>query len=436
MSNNSNTLIHTFKHLLTSIYRKGFFHLLTANFTIQIVGFLSQLFVAWLVSPEDMGRIKIMQAYTTIAAIVAGLGFNTSVLKLCSEKRTLEEKRALFNNAVRFTLIATLLTASGIIVCALTGIISPDTTLNYYFLLYTIALIPIAFNRILTAYLQALKKIKELANIQMITKLTGLGMIVLLTYFFGMEGFIGGIIFAFGLTSIFFIRKIRSLHKGLNPFSGIKNPLKIHWSLAKFAFSSNVITQVSVFLDLILINYLIVDRAAVGYYSFALTLLVALQLITITVQQIAIPYFSEKGSDFKEWLRVFKKYYLLFLILSTLITALALFISPTLIKFAFAGKYDASIPFLNIFIISWFIRNLYSFVGPALIGLGKLNINFYNAVIVLLASILPYYYLMNNYDILGAAYGNVASKIIACAVIGISFFIVVSKKSKDQTKAI
>ena len=96
------------KTFIQKSYNKGFFHLLSANALVQLVAFMSQLFVAGILIPEDIGRIKIIQTYLTIFVILGSLGFNSSTLKLCSEKRSVEEKESIFRSAFYLTLFATL----------------------------------------------------------------------------------------------------------------------------------------------------------------------------------------------------------------------------------------------------------------------------------------------------------------------------------------
>lgn len=71
--------------LLRDILNKGFFHLLSANFIIGFLGFGSQLLVAKFLTPVELGQIRTMQSFIGVATILAGFGFNTAVLKLCSE---------------------------------------------------------------------------------------------------------------------------------------------------------------------------------------------------------------------------------------------------------------------------------------------------------------------------------------------------------------
>jgi O-antigen/teichoic acid export membrane protein len=84
---------HRLNHLLSDVAAKGFFHLLSANVLIQLVAFASQLFVAGILSPEDVGRIKIITTFLSVFSIIGGMGLNASTLKLCSENRSEAKQR-------------------------------------------------------------------------------------------------------------------------------------------------------------------------------------------------------------------------------------------------------------------------------------------------------------------------------------------------------
>ena len=90
------------KELIENMWKKGFFHLLLAKYFGQFVTFSSQILVAWILMPDDIGRLKVMQSFITIAVIFGGFGFNTSVLKLCSEDLPISEKTYLFNKSVKY----------------------------------------------------------------------------------------------------------------------------------------------------------------------------------------------------------------------------------------------------------------------------------------------------------------------------------------------
>ena len=88
--------------LLRNVTDKGFFHLLSANVLMGFFAFGSQLLVAKFLTPLELGQIKTMQAILGVATIAAGFGFNTAVLKLCSEARPSNEKYYIFKKNVLY----------------------------------------------------------------------------------------------------------------------------------------------------------------------------------------------------------------------------------------------------------------------------------------------------------------------------------------------
>ena len=99
-----------FRSLITNIYSKGFFHLLSANYLIGFIGFASQLLVVKFLTPTEMGYIKLIQSYLAVFIIFAGFGFNTAILKICSEQIEITVKqKILFKNLIYtvFSIIVT-----------------------------------------------------------------------------------------------------------------------------------------------------------------------------------------------------------------------------------------------------------------------------------------------------------------------------------------
>jgi O-antigen/teichoic acid export membrane protein len=100
-----NRLVLKTLFLLRNVASKGLFHLVSANILIGFFGFGSQLLVAKLLSPTELGQIRTIQSYIGVASIIAGFGFNGAVLKLCSEKRGLDEKITILRECFYYSMI-------------------------------------------------------------------------------------------------------------------------------------------------------------------------------------------------------------------------------------------------------------------------------------------------------------------------------------------
>jgi len=406
--------------LLKQFAAKGFFHLLTANLLIQLFGFGSQFFVAWWLKPEQIGQIRIMQTYLNLATIFASLGFNTSALKLCSEKRPEGEIVFLYKKAFNYTFFAVLITLPGLFLLSKFRLLSNDDTVNKYFYFYSIAIIPLVLNTVDFTYLQARKRIKEIANVQSITKLVSLVFVICLTYFLGLTGYIIAIIIGYSLTFTIFYDRTAKLNAGIEAIK-LEKPFSLHWHYAKFSFLANILGQIGSYADLYLMNYMIVDKTMVGYYSFALTMTMIPRMFTSTVQQIISPYFSEKSQNVNELKVAYKKYNAIYVTSSSLIIIILFLFFPFIIDFLLSNKYHNSIIFFRLLLIAYFFQNLYTMKGYTLFGIGKINLNFYSSIIITITNLVIVYLMIIKYSILGAAYGMIISNMVSWLVSNLFF---------------
>ena len=127
--------ISKIKGEIRNVYNKGFFHFLSARFLIRIFGFGSQLFVAWWLTPEDLGDIKILQVYMSILIVLAGFGFNISTLKLCAEKRPETQIRYLFIKSFKYTAFSVVIVVFMTLLLSKFGLFSPKQRINQLMLI-------------------------------------------------------------------------------------------------------------------------------------------------------------------------------------------------------------------------------------------------------------------------------------------------------------
>ena len=400
------------RNILDNINKKGFFHLLSANLLIQVVAFASQLFVAGILSPDDIGRIKIIQTYVSIFSIVAGMGFNSSTLKLCSENRTPEERNSIFQSALFFTILSTISLYIIIVVLNFFGIFSSDKLIQW---LIPLGLFPIISNSVFmvfVSYFQATKKIKLLSNLTISNKVISIIAIVLFTYWIGIKGYY----VAYNLSFILMLAVCFRYYKSgswVNIFSP-KNVsmFSIHWNYARTSMAAYLLSEISAYVDILLISFFIPDMKQIGYYSFALTITVVLKIIPSTVQQITIPYFSALAHQKTEFLLAFKRYNkLLYFIVAGTLLAVMLFV-PFLLHFIFAGKYDPSFQYFPFLAIGWSLRLLSQLQNGAIFGLGKIQYNDYTSLITLAFNVILISISIYFFGLLGAAYASVLGGLV------------------------
>lgn len=401
-----------FKQMLNEMEQKGFFHLLSANVLIQTVAFASQLFVAGILSPEDIGRIKIIQTFLSVFSVIAGMGFSASTLKLCSENRSFEERQKLFGSSLYFTLISTISLYIIILIINYFGVLSSDALIVW---LIPIGLFPLISNSlfmVFVSYFQAMKEIKLVSKITSTNKIISIAAIVLLTYLLGIKGYY----IAYNMSFIIMLIVSYSVIKKNISFKFTTVKLKSHfpevWKYARPSLFANLLSELSAYIDIFLISFLIKDMKEIGFYSFALTMIMILKIFPATVQQITSPYFSGLVENKPEFKRTFSKHnkQLFIVILITLIIA-QLFIRP-FTEFVFDSKFNNSIPYFRILAIGWSIRQMIQLQSAAIFGLGKIHYNAYISLISLIFNVTVYSLSIYYFGLKGAAWASIPGGIV------------------------
>lgn len=398
----------------------GFFHLISSNYAIKIFGFASQIFVAWILTPTDLGRIRVWQSFLSIALITASFGFESSTLKLCSEDRTNEEKYSIYNKALHYIIPSLFITYFVVILLSIFGILSPDKIVNNYTWLFFLALFPLTINGVQLSYLRALKKIKEYANIQVVTKAISIIFIISLTYFYNLWGYLVALIFGY-LLSFYLIKRLinKNSFKSVNI---VKTPiLKMHLKYSIPVVIDDFAGMISQNLDILILNFIILSRDEVGYYGFAVTLLAMMTVISYSMYQIIVPYFSEKSNDINQILIMFNKYEKKWAFVSLIILVFAVLFTIPFLFYAMDGKYVQSTQYFIPLAIAWFFKSNLSFQAGALFGMGKMLFLATFSIISVLITAGFLWISIGYYGSIGAAYGMMFAALFNLIIIK-SFF--------------
>lgn len=389
---------------------KGFFHLLTANILIQAVAFASQLFVAGILSPDDIGRIKIIMTFLSVFSVVGGMGFNGSTLKLCSENRPKHELREILSSGVFFTTLSTVTFYLLALILNSFGLFSSDTLVRWLIPMGLLPLITNSVFMVFVGYFQAIKEFKIMSRITIANKLISIVAIVLLTWWFGIRGYY----VAYNLSFIVMLIAGFRLLKNDFVFStgNFRQHLKTHFTYSKSSLFANLLAEISAYADIFIINYLLLDMVEIGYYSFALTLTIALRVFPATVQQIATPYLSGLANDRIAFSSAFKKYNRVLYLVVAITFVLAVLIAPSLIKIIYSGKYDAAMPYFQFLAAGWSLRVLTQLQSAAIFGLGKIHYNAYVSLISMVFNIGIYILFVNIYGAIGAAWASIPAGIV------------------------
>jgi O-antigen/teichoic acid export membrane protein len=401
------------KIALLKLNNKGFFHLLGSNFLISFLGFGTIIFLSKFLNPIELGQVKLIQAYGAFFIILGLFGYNLSTLKLCSEKRPNIEKVKIFALSTKKIFLMSILSSMAMILLSTFGLLSQDETVSRWLIIYAIIIPFAALGYNFTAYLQALKKIKEMAKLQVIVRLQFIFFIFLATYYLGFKGLMYSTILSYIVGTLVYLK---STGFGFLKYINIKDRYPKFEHYAIFTLLGGLVTIFGQYSDMYLIDYLESDRELIGFYSLSTVFFMGSVVVIGTVQSIITPHFSENQNN-KVWQKKnWIKYQSLAIILAIFVAISMYALTYLLIKYYLGIEYNIALDYVGILMIKFIVWSAYAVTGAALAGLGKMQQGLYLVVFTVPISIILGYYLYFDFGILGVIYGQIIANIFVMII--------------------
>jgi O-antigen/teichoic acid export membrane protein len=391
-----------------SLREKGFFHLLTANALTQALSFGITLFISKVLSPAEFGNAKILQSYFILFMVLAGSAFNPPVLKYCAEDRAPGNREFILRYSLVRSLATTALALTLMIALSYLGIITSSRTMAFWLIIYGVAMPFTVVTDIFYVYLQALRRMKKLSHAQVINRLLMFVLVVLGTWQWGLPGFVVGTVAACALGVLY-----PGWQVGLRFLKATAGnvPPRLY-ALALFSLLNNMATNLGQYGDMFILDHLVSDRQAIGFYSLATYFILAATQITITIQAILIPHFSRHGHERAWFDKNLRQYQILTIGLSLPVAATIWGVSWLLVRFVYGDIYQPTLSYLFVLMLRYLIFSGYAVIAAALIGLGLVRLNFISTLFATLAGLLLAYWLQFDYGVLGVAWAQAGAALI------------------------
>lgn len=398
---------YSLKKIWTMFFQKGLAHLLTANFLTQFLGFGSLVLVAKILSPTEIGAIKIIQSYIEVGAVFATFGHNTAIVKFCPAIKSLSLNRYILKRAVIVSLKAG--TFIAIAICALSsgGFLTQNDLVREYIPLYSMIIVFNAIGSIFLSYMQAGKDFKKAAIIQSQLKVVSFFALITGAYFSGIQGYIYCIVVMSVLSVIPYIYSlgISFIFQGKEAL-----PPELH-TLVNSSIAALIIGVLGKNTDIFFLDHCLDDRTLIGFYALATTFLLAGVQVAGTVQSFLTPYFSEKFFD-GVWLWQNWRKYQLYLVGAMIPVCLVTYFGAWfLVKVYYGSTYEGMLPLLGALLFQVFFRSWYAVSAITLIALNKVQYNCAVAVFYLVLKSALCYGLVGYYGIWGIVAAQVLTEI-------------------------
>ena len=374
-------------NFLHSIWDKGFFHVLIANFLIALVAFGSQLFVAKVLTDIQLGYIKIFQSFTQILSLFAGMGFSTSVLIVCSCTQNVKQKLEHLSVALYAVVPISIIVLALFIVINQFDLWTPISEVKLLFDKYSYIVVFTAIIAVYTAFIQSSKIFKKYSNLVILTKFVSIGFIVLFTYWRGFYGFFDGTCVGLVLSLIINISFVKNefdfyLNKKINRLSF---KIKEQFKLGIHGLGTNIFGMLASNLDIIFMNLFLTNQLnIIGQYSFAAIIVMGLSMIQSTIVQVTVPYLAKYNDNYSTISCLLKKYNRI-LFWSTVLLLLLLYVFiPIGIEWIYGDKYAKGLFYLIFLLGVWAFKCLNAINSAYFLASGKSHlsnlVNFVNMI--------------------------------------------------------
>lgn len=405
-------MIRFFLKLIKKAVSQGLIHLFSANYLTQMLAFGSLLFVSKMLSPEELGAIKIIQSYVAVCVTFAILGKSNAIIKFCAETKDLTQRENMLKHSVVSSLIASVIIIGILNVMTFMGVLSQDYIVNRWIPWYSLAILFSAFYTICITYLQACKDFKLMATIQSGVKLVSAFFVITATYAYGLLGYITAILLMLMISVVPLLHRI-----GMKFLFQKRKPLPQGFTfLANVGIVSSIIGTFSMYIDMFFLNHFVADRAMIGFYALATILIMVETQFVGTVQTFLTPFFSERSYDGR-WLWQETKRYQRYLVCGVIFVCCGIYmLGMALVHFYYGLAYEMTLLFLGILLCRALFQSGYAIFGIALQSINKEQYNCLVAVFNLTLRCGLSYVLLHFYGVLGLAIAQALTEVVIIVI--------------------
>ena len=380
------------------IQRSGSY-IFIATIISRLFSFIGAWMALMLLPEKELGLAIFAFNIITFLIPLGGLGVQQSLLRYGSFLLTKNEKLNLYN----ITLKKGVKWSIYLIILAI--IMSPIFTYNLkgsflYLIFLSLSILSYFLFEILKIKFRITNNNKMFALMDIALSSIQILSIVILSFYFGVYGYVFAIVLSPLVTFLIFNSKEMNYNKTKIFSTDFVD--KDFWKYGFFAGLTNVATQLLFSIDIILIGYLLANPQLVTYYKYVSIIpfsLLILPNIFITTDFVVIT----KNVDNRLFINNYiKSFMLLFSIISAFIFGIIYFFGKYILRI-FGESYTN---YFNLFIILTLgvfgIFMLRSLFGNLLSSIGKAHINYWIAISSLILNVVLNNHFIPKYGILGA----------------------------------
>lgn len=371
-------------------------HVFLSLLIAKVSAFLGALFIIRLLPENEFGTLTIVASVFAIFAPFSGFGSQQSLLRFGSLSEGESEKKALakylFFKGFGYQILLSI-----IFLVVSFFYINRYEDIFYIFLFFTVRLIGSYFFNHIQSEFRIFGNNRQFARVNNVVNVSGLILLLTLTYFFGLKGYL------FAIAATPFLALIWFKKENFQAVGDFKFTKKELWNYGLHASGTALLSDTLFSADVLLLSFLM-NENAVANYKVAILIPANITFLALTFMQTDFPILA-KNFDNKNFLRSYvENYYKIFIPVSVGIFFVGFLFKTEILHLFFSSKYaDNSWVFVILlagFCINMLLRNLY---GNLLSAVGKMKINTVVSLLTLILLVLLSFLLVSKFEVLGMA---------------------------------
>ena len=408
---------------------RSLFWLTLSEIIFNLSGYIIHAGVGRILGPEGYGRYALVITITTMLIILIGNGIPTAMAKYISEVQDTEKARiqSIKAHAIRLQLLLMMIVTMIFFFLAPSfSLLLGDPTLTPLFRLATLIIPSFAAASFYFYYFNGLKRYRTQAFLKTIRSVARVLFIILLAYYFGIEGTIAGYIiapfivflFAYAIDK-FIVSKDFRAHYQKNDFQWRKL-IYFAWPMTLFL----LFYELMISIDLYLVKALLHSDALAGIYNAALTIGRIPYFLFYALTIVLLPAISHSTANHDVGRTkniITQALRLQFLLLFPVVALMSVFAKP-LITFFYGQEYSAASTPLIILTFGAAFLTVFYVLSFALSGAGKVKIPMVFAFLGLMLNAVLSFVLIPHFGLQGAASATTFSSLIVMGMILIATY--------------
>ncbi|HOB23568.1 MAG TPA: oligosaccharide flippase family protein, partial [Kaistella sp.] len=315
-------------------------HVFLSLLIAKICAFLGSLFIIRILPESDFGTMSIVASVFAIFTPFSGFGSHQSLLRFGSLNDDVSEKRSLANFLMLKGLGYQILLSVLFLLVSIFYVSRYDY-IFYLFIFFAIRLIGFYFFNYIQSELRIFGNNLEFASVNNVVNISGVLLLLILSYFFGLKGYLIAIAFTPFISLLWF--KKENLKPITENFSFNKKEI---WNYGLHSSGTALLSDALFSADVLLLSFLM-NETAVANYKVAILIPANITFLALTFMQSDFPMLAKNYQNRTFLWNYIKNYYKIFIPISALIFLIGVIFKSEILHLFFSAKYsDNSMVFM------------------------------------------------------------------------------------------